>query len=133
MKALASRYGDAAIGLELGRGAVALIAELCSALDCSGRNDWPATAVASVANVDLPKGVQLDGYVHIGIVGRDGFSDGAVRVDNTFAAANGVGMSLVAGSSSRIPPGIAQLDIGRRLVARTAPGSGAVVTLGADF
>jgi hypothetical protein len=36
----------------------------------------------------------------------------AVRAERTFAAANGIGMSLGAGSSSYIQPDVARLDVG---------------------
>lgn len=152
--ALASRQSDATVGLAVRRGALALIAERRFALDRGGRNDWSITAVAGVADVALPLDMRLDGYAQAGIVGRDGFADGTVRVERPLAATRSGGLSLGAGSWGSIQPGVARLDIGPQLVARTAlgelplrfsvewrqriagtaaPGSGAVVTLGADF
>lgn len=152
--ALASRQSEGALGLAVRRGAVALIAERRFALDAGGRNDWSVTAVASVADVRLPYGMRLDAYAQAGIVGRDDFADGAVRVERGIVATHLGSLSVGAGSWGGIQPGVARLDIGPQLVARTtvgghavrvsaewrqrvagsaAPGSGAVVTLGADF
>ena len=152
--ALASRQSEGALGLAVRRGAVSLIAERRFALDRGGRNDWSVTAVAGVADVALPLGIRLDAYAQAGIVGRDGFADGAARVERGLVATKLGRLSLGAGSWASIQPGVARLDVGPQLVARTtlgghalrisgkwrarmagnaAPGSGAVVTLGADF
>lgn len=152
--ALASRQSEGALGLAVRRGALALIAERRFALDAGGRNDWSVTAVAGVADARLPYGMRLDAYAQAGIVGRDGFADGAVRVERGIVANHLGSLSVGVGSWVGIQPGVARLDIGPQLVARTmlggnalrvsaewrqrvagsaAPGSGAVVTLGADF
>jgi hypothetical protein len=152
--ALASQQGEAALGLAVRRGGVALIAERRFALDRGGRNDWSITAAAGVADVALPFGLRIDGYAQAGIVGRDGFADGAVRVERTVATTNAGRLSLGAGSWGSIQSGVARIDVGPQLVARTAldgrplrisvewrqrvagtaaPGSGVVVALGADF
>jgi len=152
--ALASRQSEGALGLAVRRGAVALIAERRFALDRGGRNDWSVTAVAGVADVRLPFGMRLDAYAQAGIVGRDGFADGAVGVERGIVATQLGSVSVGAGSWGSMQPGVARLDIGPQLVARTAlgghtlrvsaewrqrvlgaaaPASGAVVTLGADF
>ena len=77
-----------------------------------------------------------------------------MRVERAMATTNGRSPSLGGASWGGIQPGVAQLDIGRQLVARTAldgrplrisvewrqrvagttaPASGAIVILGADF
>jgi hypothetical protein len=152
--ALGTRQGEASAGIALRRGAFAVLAERRFALDRGGRNDWSVTAVAGVSDVRLPLGLQLDGYAQAGIVGRDGFADGALRVERTIIGAGGNRLSLGVGTWGSVQPGVARLDIGPQIVARTAlagravrlsaewrqrvagsatPGSGPVVTFGADF
>ncbi len=152
--ALASRQSEGAIGLAVRRGAVTVIVDRRFALDRGGRNDWSVTAIAGVADVPLPLGARLDAYAQAGIVGRDGFADGAASVARRILATQRGALSLAAGSWASIQPGIARLDVGPQLVARiapsgyalrvtaewrqrvagdAAPGSGPVVTLGADF
>ncbi len=152
--ALATPQTEASAGLALRHGGLALLAERRFALDRGGRNDWSLTAVAGVSDVPLPQKLRLDGYVQAGVVGRDGFADGAIRVERTIAGDGINRLSVGAGAWGSVQPGAARLDVGPQIVARTSlggravrlsaewrqrvagnakPGSGPVVTLGADF
>lgn len=152
--ALSAKGSDASVGIALRQGPIALLAERRIALDSGGRNDWSVTAVAGVSDVPLPLGVRLDGYAQAGIVGRDGFADGALRLERMVLSNGSERLAVGAGSWGSVQPGLARLDVGPQIVARTAlagrairlsaewrqriagnaaPGSGPVVTLGADF
>ncbi len=152
--ALAAKGTEASAGIALRRGAFAVLAERRFALDSGGRNDWSLTGVAGVSDVELPLRARLDGYVQAGVVGRDIFADGALRVERTMLENGSNRVSLGAGTWGSIQPGIARLDVGPQVVARmkiadrpirlsaewrqriagnAAPNSGPVVTLGADF
>jgi hypothetical protein len=152
--ALSARQGEASIGVALRRGPFGVFAERRIAFDSGGRNDWSVTAVAGVSDVRLPLGLRLDGYAQAGIVGRDGFADGALRVERTVLGAGGNRLSVGAGTWGSVQPGVARLDVGPQIVAHTAlasrafrvsaewrqriagnaaPGSGPAVTFGADF
>ncbi len=152
--ALATPQTEVSAGLALRHGGLAFLAERRFALDRGGRNDWSLTAVAGISDVPLPLKFRLDGYVQAGIVGRDGFADGAARVERTVAGDGIHRFSVGAGAWGSIQPGVERLDVGPQIVAQTklagtplrvsaewrqrvagnaAPGSGPVVTLGADF
>ena len=152
--ALAAKGAEVAAGIAFRQGAFAVIAERRFAIDSGGRNDWSLTAVAGVSAVKLPFGALLDGYAQAGIVGRDGFADGALRIERPVFTRQSSHLSLGAGLWGSIQPGVARLEVGPQIVARTtvagrpfrlsaewrqriagtaAPGSGPVVTLGADF
>ncbi|UVO54662.1 hypothetical protein [Sphingomonas sp. SUN039] len=152
--ALATRQSEASAGLALHRGAFTLLAERRFALDGGGRNDWSVTAVAGVSDIRLPLAIRLDGYAQAGIVGRDGFADGALRVERTIIGTSADRLAVGAGAWGSVQPGVSRLDIGPQIVARAslggravrlsaewrqrvagsaAPGSGPAVTLGADF
>jgi hypothetical protein len=152
--ALAARQSEASVGVALRRGPFAILAERRIALDSGGRNAWSVAAVAGISDVRLPLDLRLDGYAQAGIVGRDGFADGSLRIERTVLGAGGGRLSVGAGSWGSVQPGVARLDIGPQIVARTtlagrpirvsaewrqrvagnaAPGSGPAITLGADF
>lgn len=152
--ALASQQTEASAGIALRHGSFAVLAERRFALDRGGRNDWSLTAVAGISDVSLPLKFRLDGYAQAGVVGRDGFADGAVRVERPVAANGKSRLSVGAGAWGSIQPGAARFDVGPQIVGRTvvggypmrvsaewrqrvagnaAPGSGPVVTFGADF
>lgn len=152
--ALAAKGAEASAGIALRHGAFAVLAERRVAIDSGGRNDWSLTAVAGVSDVKLPFGALVDGYAQAGVVGRDGFADGALRIERPVFARGPSRLSLGVGIWGSIQPGVARLDVGPQIVARTAvagrpfrisaewrqrvagaatPGSGPVVTLGADF
>jgi hypothetical protein len=151
---LAAKGTEASAGILARRGAFALLAERRFAIDSGGRNDWSLTAVAGVSDIALAHGVRLDGYAQAGLVGRDGFADGALRAERTVLGDNSDRLSVGAGIWGSIQPGVARLDVGPQVIARiiianrpmrlsgewrqriagnAAPGSGPVVTLGADF
>ena len=152
--ALATRQSEASAGIALRRGAFSLLAERRIALDAGGRNDWSLTAVAGVDDVALPLGLRLGGYAQAGVVGRDGFADGALRVERTIMETGAGRLGVGLGSWGGVQPGLARLDIGPQIVARTQiggkplrvsaewrqriagnaqPGSGPVITVGTDF
>ncbi len=152
--ALAAKGQEASLGVALRRGSLAMLAERRIALDSGGRNDWSVTAVAGISDVPLPSGIRLDGYVQAGIVGRDGFADGALRLERTVMGSGSERLAIGAGGWGSVQSGLARLDVGPQIVVRTAlagravrlsadwrqriagnaaPGSGPVVTLGTDF
>jgi hypothetical protein len=152
--ALAAKGKEASVGVGLRHGSLALLAERRMALDSGGRNDWSVTAAAGVADVRLPSGIRLDGYVQAGVVGRDGFADGALRLERTVMGSGSERLAIGAGSWGSVQPGLARLDVGpqfvvhstiagravrlsadwrQRIAGNAAPGSGPVVTLGTDF
>jgi len=152
--ALSARQGEASTGVAFRRGPVSLLAERRFALDRGGRNDWSLTFVAGVDDVRLPHDMRLDGYAQAGLVGRDGFADGALRVERTVLTSMRDRLSVGVGSWGSIQPGVSRLDIGPQLVARVSPagrplrisaewrqriagnarpGSGPAITLGSDF
>lgn len=152
--ALATRGGEVSTGIALRRGPVALLAERRFALDGGGRNAWSLTAVAGMSDIALPLDMRLDGYAQAGVVGRDGFADGAVRIERAIIGGGTSRLSVGGGMWGSIQPGLSRLDIGPQLVAHTAlggravrisaewrqrlagnaaPGSGPALTLGTDF
>lgn len=101
--------------------------------------------------------VRLDGYAQAGVVGlkrRDLYVDGAVRGEHVLVTSDTARFGVGAGIWGGAQPGAARLDIGPQLVARVPvaaggvrigaewrqrvagdarPGSGPVLSLGADF
>jgi hypothetical protein len=152
--ALGTKQGEASVGIALKNGAFAVLAERRFALNSGGRNDWSVTAVAGVSDVRLPLGLRLDGYAQAGLVGRDGFADGALRVERAIMGEGPNRLSIGAGVWGSVQPGVVRLDVGPQLVAHlsladrpvrlaaewrqrvagnAAPGSGPAITLGTDF
>ncbi|WP_414900695.1 hypothetical protein ACMT1E_12755 [Sphingomonas flavalba] len=157
---LASRGGrEAAVGLDwqpLANLPIRLSAERRLALD-GGRGAYALGAAGGITPLALGSGFVLDGYGQAGIVGRKrraGYADGAVRVERPVAAAGPVRIAAGAGAWGGIQPGARRIDIGPQLVARipgagttlrlavdwrqrvagnARPGSGATLSLGADF
>ncbi|WP_136162338.1 hypothetical protein [Sphingomonas flavalba] len=150
---------EAAIGLEwqpLAGLPVRLAAERRLALD-GGRDAYALGIAGGIAPVALGGRVVLDGYGQAGIVGwkrRAGYADGALRVERPVATAGPVRIAAGAGAWGGIQPGAGRIDIGPQLVARVPaagttlrlaadwrqrvagnarPGSGATLSLGADF
>jgi hypothetical protein len=123
-------------------------------LDADGRNAWSAYAAGGFYRTEGP--VELDGYAQAGIVGtqrRDGFVDGALRIGYRLPARK-IAPILGAGLWGAAQPGVARLDIGPRAALRipvgphiltaaldgrfrlagaARPGSGAALTLAADW
>jgi hypothetical protein len=121
------------------------------ALDAAGRDAWSAYAAGGFYS-EPKRGVVVDGYAQTGLVGlhaRDAFVDGALRAGARIGPA-----TIGAGLWGAAQPGVSRLDIGPRLALATTagkgvvslavegrfrlagranPGSGATLTLAADF
>ena len=126
-------------------------------LDRAGRDAFAAGAFGGFDSVSLPGGVRLDGYAQAGLVGlkrRDASVDGAVRAERPLLARGRFRLGAGAGLWGGAQPGVSRLDVGPQLVAHlplaggafrigaewrqrvageARPGSGAVLSLGADF
>lgn len=146
--------GEASVGVALRHGSVGLLLERRIALDSGGRNDFSVTGYGGINEVKLGYGVRLDGYAQVGVVGNDGFADGAVRLERTLATVGKARISTGAGAWGGIQPGARRIDVGPQIVARlpvegsnirvsaewrervagdAAPRSGPSVTIGVDF
>ena len=149
---LRSRFGmEAAIGLDvrpLDSVPVTLMVERRIGLDRGGRDAFGIGAFGGFDRTVAP-GLRLDGYAQAGVVGirrRDGYVDGALTAEQSVTKAIGIGAGVWGGAQ----PGAARLDIGPQLVVHTShfrigaewrqrvagdarPGSGPVLSLGADF
>lgn len=149
---LRSRTGmEAAIGLDVrpvDSVPVTLMVERRIGLDRGGRDAFVIGAFGGFDRTVAP-GLRLDGYAQAGLVGlgrRDGYVDGALRVEQSVTNAIGIGAGVWGGAQ----PDAARLDIGPQLVVHTSrfrigaewrqrvggnarPGSGPVLSLGADF
>lgn len=125
-------------------------------LDDGGRNAFAAGAFGGFAAKLTPR-TSIDGYAQAGAVGlkrRDMYVDGALRMEREVAAGPRVRLGLGAGAWGGAQPGVARLDLGPQLVAHVPvasgglrigaewrqrvagsarPGSGPVLSLGADF
>lgn len=145
---------ETSIGLALRHGPVTLLLERRFALESGGRNDFSATLAAGVEGVRLPVRFRLNAYGQAGIVGRDAFADGAVRIDRQIIRRGKSEVAVGAGVWGGAQPGIARVDAGPQVVVRTPvaggylrasgewrqritgnaqPASGPAVTLGMDF
>lgn len=154
-----SKGAEAAVGLDwhpLPSLPLRLSAERRLALDRAGRNAWSAYAAGGFYVGHLALGIEADGYAQVGVVGarrRDMFVDGALRAGGRMRAM-GTEMVIGGGLWGAAQPGVARLDIGPRatvalpiagrgatlalesrvrIAGRARPGSGAVLTLAADF
>ena len=152
--------GEAAVGISVrpeNRLPIELIAERRIALDDGGRNAWSLTLAGGVYRRPLPLGFELDGYAQAGIVGansRDIFGDAAIVISQPMPLHDRTTVSLGAGIWGGAQPGVSRVDVGpeasirlpiggggmrlsagwrQRIAGTAAPGSGPVVTLGADF
>jgi hypothetical protein len=145
---------EAAAGIGVRSGSVGLLVERRFRLGSTGRNAVAVTAYGGVSEVALPAGLKFDAYGQAGLVGGDGFADGALRVERPVVSAGALQLSVGAGVWGGIQPGVARIDVGPQLVARVpvagqmarlsaewrqrvtgnaAPGSGPSVTFGIDF
>lgn len=145
---------QASVGIGIKGKRVGLIVERWVALDRGGRDDFALTAYGGIDGIELPTGARLDAYAQAGIVGRDGFADGAVRIERDAASVGGIKVAVGAGAWAGIQPGVSRIDIGPQIVARVpiarrtlrlstewrqrvagqaAPASGPALTLGLDF
>jgi hypothetical protein len=158
---LRSSFGkEAAVGLDwrpIGRLPLTLTIERRAGLDRAGRDAFAAGVFGGFDAVRIPGRVRLDGYAQAGLVGlkrRDAYVDGAIRAERPLIAAGRLSLGAGAGLWGGAQPGAARLDVGPQLVARVPagrgilrigaewrqrvagharPGSGAVLSLGADF
>jgi hypothetical protein len=154
---LGSRTGsEASLGVGFRKGQFGVIVEERFSLDAGGSARPSVTAFGGVSDVRLPGKLKLDGYAQAGVVGlknRIGFADGAVRVERPIADGT-VKLSVGAGVWGGAQPCLARVDVGPQLVARLPviggtvriagewrfrvaghadPGSGPVLSVGADF
>ena len=144
---------EAAVGIAVRRGAFGAIVEKRFALDRDERNDV-AALVFGGGEVALPLDLRLDAYAQAGVVGRDAFADGAVRVARTLHERGRLRLAAGAGVWGAAQPGVARIDVGPQLVATlpiasqrvrlsaewrfriagdARPDSGPALTLGTDF
>jgi hypothetical protein len=141
---------EAALGLDARLGGAATLAvERRVPLDGQGRGAMAITLFGGVDRLPLPARLEFSGFGQAGLVGlerRAGFVDGAARIERPLGGGLAVGIGVWGGAQ----PGTARLDLGPSLALRTGrfrlaaewrqrvagaarPGSGPVVTLGADF
>lgn len=152
--------GEAAIGISIRpseRLPAELIAERRIALDEGGRNAWSLGIAGGVNRRPLPLDFEFDGYAQAGIVGadsRDLYGDAALAVSRPIPIDARNTVSLGAGIWAGAQPGVSRVDIGpeasirlpaggggirvsaswrERIAGSAAPGSGPVLTVGADF
>lgn len=158
---LAGRGGqEAAIGISVGRTAalpLELLVEHRVAIGRGARNAFAATALTGINDAVLPLSFRLNGYAQAGMVGlrsRDGFVDGALRVERGVAEINDIRFDLGMGVWGAVQPGVSRLDIGpsaalrfrlgkaslraaaewrERIAGHARPGSGPSLTLGVDY
>ena len=113
--------------------------------------------IGGVNPVDVAAGFRLEAYGQAGVIGRDGgeaFADGAVRLARPVATLGRVRLDAGGGSWGAAQKGASRLDVGpslsatlpigkqpvrlsldwrQRAAGNAAPGSGLVLTMGADF
>jgi hypothetical protein len=125
-------------------------------LDRGGRDAFGMGVLGGFDRVVAPK-LRIDAYGQTGLVGlkrRDAYVDGALRAERELLGATRVRLGIGAGAWGGAQPGVARLDLGPQLVAHVPvaagglrvgaewrqrvagdarPGSGPVLSLGADF
>lgn len=135
---------------------VRLVAEHRFALG-AGRGGPTLAAVGGVGPVPLAGGFMLESYAQAGIIARDGgegYADGALRVARPITQLGGTRLDVGGGAWGAAQKGATRLDLGpslsatvplgrqpvrvsldwrQRVAGNAAPGSGPVVTMGADF
>jgi hypothetical protein len=153
---LQSRLGkEAALALDVRPVAsvpITLMVERRIGLDRGGRDAFGIGAFGGFDRELAPR-LRLDGYAQAGVVGlkrRDPYVDGALRAERELLRGPGLRVGFGAGAWGGAQPGAARLDVGPQLVARLSgvrlgaewrqrvagnakPGSGPVLSLGADF
>lgn len=100
-----------------------------------GRNAFALGLSGGVSATPLAHGFSLDAYGQAGMVGarrRDGYIDGALRVERELVSAGTLSISAGAGAWGGIQPGVARLDVGPQIVARV-PTGGATLRLGFEW
>jgi hypothetical protein len=155
-----SSGAEAAIGIDwkpVARLPLRLSIERRIAIGAEGRNAWSAYAAGGFYRSGLPGGTELDGYAQAGVVGArsgDLFADGALRIGRPIELPAGKRLVVGAGAWGAVQPGAARLDIGPRaalslplggttvtgaaewrirVAGDARPGSGAALSLAADF
>lgn len=135
---------------------VTLTLERRAGLDRGGRDAFAAGMFGGFEQALSPR-IRLDAYAQAGVVGlerRDAYVDGAVRLEREVHRMGSVWIGTGAGLWGGAQPGAARLDLGPQLVAHlpvarggvrlgaewrqrvagdARPGSGPVLSLGADF
>jgi len=155
-----ARGREAAIGIDWQPSIavpIKLMLEQRVALD-RGARTAPALGLAGgLGGVPLPADFRLDAYAQAGVVGlsnRQGFIDGAVRMERPVWRSGGMGVSLGLGAWGAAQPGVSRIDVGpqavfrlptggsalrlgvewrQRIAGNARPGSGPALSLGADF
>lgn len=100
-----------------------------------GRNAFALGLFGGIGPKPLTHGFSLDAYGQAGMVGarrRDGYIDGALRVERELVSAGALSISAGAGAWGGMQPGVARLDIGPQIVARV-PTAGATLRLGFEW
>lgn len=154
---LGSRFGsETSIGAGFRKGGVGVIVEERISLDAGGGARPSVTVFGGISDVRVRGKLRADGYAQAGIVGlnnRIGFADGAIRIEHPVLD-KPVRLAVGAGAWGGAQPGLARLDTGPQIVARVPvaggtmriagewrfriagnadPGSGPVLSIGADF
>lgn len=136
---------------------VEIIAERRIALDGGARDRFVLLAASGIDDVKLPAKGLLSGYVQVGVAGvksRDGFVDGAVRVERRLTEGQGYEVRAGANLSGAAQPGLSRVDVGpsvmlklqspappvrvsaewrQRVAGNASPASGPAITVGVDF
>lgn len=94
---------------------VTLIVERRVAIDRGGRNDFAALVTTGVSDRALTHHLTLNGYVQAGVVGHDGFIDGAVSIAHDVVARGATRLTMGGGAWGAAQPGVARLDAGPEL------------------
>ena len=140
---------EAALGVAWRHGPLVLLVERRFSLDRAGRNDFSLTA-AGGGKRQIAGGRSVEGYAQIGVVGRDGFADAAVRTEQQLKRGVAIGL----GAWGAAQPRLRRVDVGPLITLRTqrgggsmrlaaewririagnaSPASGPTLSLGADF
>ena len=120
---------------QTGRIPIELIVERRVAFDRGGRNAFAGLVATGFNDLPTVAGFNLNGYAQAGIVGlhkRDGFVDGALRLDRRIASKGSLAIELGGGVWGAAQPGVSRVDIGPSAAIRFRAGS-AGVRLGSDW
>lgn len=118
-----------------GKVPIELIAERRIGLDRGGRNAFAGLAATGISDVPIASRFKLSGYAQAGIVGarkRDGFADGALRLDRDLVSSGPISIQVGGGVWGAVQPGVSRVDLGPSVSARFRLGS-AGVRLGGEW